>query len=83
MKPNLDELAKRYASTHNESYTNTQLIEADFKSGYTRAIADVVEWLEEIEAECVCNCEESCKYCNAETIAMQIENKFLKGEKND
>lgn len=58
-----------------------QFMAHGFEIGYTRAIADVVEWLYQAEDECVCNCEESCKYCNAETIAMQIENKFLKGEK--
>lgn len=53
-----------------------------FSMGYTRAIADVVEWLKEGSAHpesSSCSAGE-CDICDKEYVAGLVENKFLKGE---
>jgi len=55
--------------------------QASYKSGYTRAIADVVEWFKSLDCACCEFCEQSSEVCFSQEIAEKIENKFLKGEK--
>jgi len=52
-----------------------------FSMGYTRAIADVVEWFKSLDCACCEFCEQSSEVCFSQEIAEKIENKFLRGEK--
>jgi len=75
MTPNLDELARTYRR-ENGSYHDTDGVDVEdvFKDGYTRAIDDVVDFL-------MTNDDAYEENMTNASLAIAIENKFLRGEK--
>ncbi len=81
MKPNLDELAKEYVDSIPKNVEDEMPFDygtpmvLGFKSGYTRAIADVVAMLKEDYPA-----DNDGPYRCGAWFASVIKNKFLKGE---
>ena len=75
MKPNLDELAIECLKINDPTASSGQYMSYGFKQGYTRAIADVVDWIMTDE-------EPSTIWENGSVaaLAIAIENKFLKDD---